>query len=174
MTGLIVIGLGLTLTPWGLSRITADVAWLVVSLAVLGWRRNLRTRLTSPAGELRSVSGWAAGASLILAAAVVLAAAGVRHWDQRPDLAFGVVSKRTGSVVVEIEATSVTGRYRIVADSKVHGAQQYASAVLTVTAGGAGAQLQERVPVNIPGVWRIELRSADNSALVRFLIVNVS
>jgi uncharacterized protein YjeT (DUF2065 family) len=174
VTAFIIVGLGLTLTPWGLTRITADVAWLVLSLAVLFWRRQLRSTITLPAGEIRSLGIWVVLAGLILAGGVVLAAAGVRHWDQRPALAFALVVKNAGSVVVEIEATSVTGRYQIVATSKVHGAQQYSSPLLTVKAGGAGQRLREQVPINIAGVWTIQLQSAQNSAVVRYLIVNVS
>jgi hypothetical protein len=174
VTALIIIGLGLTLTPWGLNRITADVAWLVVSLAVLTWRRGLKTNIQLPTAEMRSLSIWAASASLILVVGVIFAAAGIRHWNQRPALAFSLSSKRTGSVVVEIEATSVTGRYQIVADSKVHGAHHYLSSLLTVKAGGDGERLRERVPINIPGVWTIYLQSADDHSVVRLLIVNLS
>jgi hypothetical protein len=174
VTALIIVGLGLTLTPWGLTRLTADVAWLVVNLSVLFWRRRLGTSLRLPGAELRFLSAWTVATGLIVAGGVVLAAAGVRHWNQRPALAFALVSKSADSVVVEIEATSVTGRYQIVAGSTVFGAHPYSSSVLTVRAGGDGEQLQERVPINITGVWRITLRSADDSSPVRYLIVNVS
>jgi hypothetical protein len=175
VTTLIIIGLGLTLTPWGLNRITVDIAWLAVSLAVLGWRRQLRTNIQlSMAGMSSSISIWVVSASLILAGGVILALAGVRHWKQRPALAFSLVSKSTGSVVVEVEATSVTGRYQIVADSKVHGAHRYSSSLLTIKAGGEGERLQARVPINISGVWTIDLQSAVDHSVVRLLIVSVS
>lgn len=175
VTTLIIIGLGLTLTPWGLNRITVDVAWLAMSLAVLGWRRRLRTNIQLSMAEISSsLRIWVASASLILAVGVVLALAGVRHWNQRPALAFSLVSKSTNSVLVQVEATSTAGRYQIVADSKVHGAHQYASSLLTIKAGGEGEHLQERVPVNIPGVWTIHLQSADDHSIVRTLIVSVS
>jgi hypothetical protein len=173
VTAFIIVGLGLTLTPWGLNRITADVAWLVLSLGVLFWRRQLGTTITLPAAEVRSLGLWVVLAGVVLAVGVVLAAAGVRHWNQRPALAFAVVSKSHGSVVVEIEATSVTGRYQIEAKSKVNGAQAYSSPTLTVNAGGDGERLQERVPINISGAWTINLQSADDAAIVRYLIVNV-
>jgi hypothetical protein len=174
VAALIIVGLGLTLTPWGLTRLTAGVAWLVVNLSVLFWRRRLGTSLRLPGAELRSLSAWTAAAGLILAGGVVLAAVGVRHWNQRPALAFALVSKSADSVVVEIDATSVTGRYQIVARSTVFGAHPYSSSVLTVRAGGDGEHLQERVPINIFGVWRIALQSADDSSTVRSLLVNVS
>lgn len=174
VTAFIIVGLGLTLTPWGLTRITADVAWLAVSLGVLFWRRQLSTTITLPAGEIRSLGIWVVLAGVILAGGVVLAAAGIRHWNQRPALAFALVSRSAGSVVVEIDATSVTGRYQIEANSKVHGAQPYSSPTLTINAGGNGERVRERVPINISGAWTINLQSADDSSIVRYLIVNVS
>jgi hypothetical protein len=174
VTAFIIAGLAITLTPWGLTRITADVAWLVLSVAVLVWRRQLGTRITLPAGQFRSLGIWAALAGVILAGSVVLAATGVRHWDQKPVLAFALVSKQPNSVIVEIEATSVTGRYQIVATSTVNGAQPYSSPPLTVRAGGDGERLRERVPINIAGAWRIRLQSAADSSVVRYLIVTVS
>ena len=174
VTAFIIVGLGLTLTPWGLTRTTADVAWLVLSLGVLIWRRQLGTRITLPAAEIRSLGIWVILAGVILAGGAALAAAGVRHWNQRPALAFALVSKNANSVVVEIEATSVTGRYQIVASSKVHGAQQYSSPLLRINAGGDGERLREQVPINIAGAWTIDLQSADDSSVVRYLIVNVS
>jgi hypothetical protein len=174
VTTLIIIGLGLALTPWGLDRITVDIAWLLVSLVVLGWRRRLRTSIRLPMIEMRSLSVWVVSASLILAVGIVVALAGVRYWNQRPALAFSVVAKSANYVVVEIEATSVTGQYHIVADSKTQGARRYSSSLLTIKADGNGELLQKRVPINIAGSWTIDLQSAADDSVVRLLIVNVT
>jgi hypothetical protein len=171
---LIIIGLSLALTPWGLNRITVGVVWLVVSLVVLGCRRRLRTSIQLPIIEMSSLSVWVVSASLILAVGIVLALAGVRYWNQRPALAFSVVAKSTNSVMVEIEATSLTGRYHIVADSKTQGARRYFSSLLTIKADGKGEILQERVPINIAGSWTIDLQSAVDDSVVRLLTVNVT
>jgi hypothetical protein len=73
-------------------------------------------------------------------------------------LAFSIVSQTTDAIVVEIEASSTSGAYQIVATPKNQEDQQYTSAVLTIRAGGGGLQLQERVPVSTPGTWMIGLK----------------
>jgi hypothetical protein len=56
-------------------------------------------------GSVLSGPDWICGVF-----AVVVALAGVRRWDQRPALAFSVVSQTTNAVVVEIDANSAAGK----------------------------------------------------------------
>jgi hypothetical protein len=177
VTTLILIGLALNLTPWGLTKTTWNVAWLIVSIGVLSWRRTIATSITSIASRwaaARSYSVWIAAASLILVAAVILALAGVRIWDRKPVLAFSVVSRDNNSVVVEIEATSITGEYQIIATSPAPQALQYSSGPLTIKADGNGRQIRARVPLNVAGTWTIDLESAYNDTVVRWLRVDLN
>ena len=175
VTVLILAGLALNLLPWGLTRLTWAVAWLVVSLAVLVWRRGAATDLSWRHGLDRArgpglaLGLWMTTAAVILVGAVLLAQAGVRNWDRKPVLAFSVVSRTTQSVVVQIQATSITDRYRIVATEQKKPAGHYTSQFFTVAAGGTGVQLDKQVPLSGSGQWSIDLQSGGTT--VRKLLV---
>jgi hypothetical protein len=173
VTTLILVGLGLNLTPWGLTQATWTVAWSILSIGVLAWRRRLRSDLGRPTARITSVGLWASLACLIIVGAGMLALAGVRHWNRQPVLAFSIVSTSADAVLVEIDATSITERYRIVANSRVSGARQYFGAPLTIGSGGDGERVFMHVPINVPGVWIIRLESANNGRTLRWLKVNV-
>lgn len=174
VTTLILVGLALNLTPWGLTRTTWNAAWLIVSIGVLTWRRGIATNIKLPWARMRSLSAWIATASLILIAAVILALAGVRIWDRQPVLALSVVSRNTDSIVVEIEATSITGEYRIMATSRAPKALQYSSGLLTIKAGSTGERVRMRVPLNVAGTWTIDLESAYGDAIIRWLKIDLN
>jgi hypothetical protein len=173
VTTLILAGLGLNLTPWGLTRTTWTATWTILSIGVLAWRRKLGTSVRKPAARIGPFSLWLFSASLIFVVAGIVAVAGVRHFNRQPVVAFALVSTSADAVVVEIDATSITERYRIVAMSRASGAHQYFSAPFTITSGGNGKRVFERVPINIAGVWMIDLESANNGAIVRRLKVDV-
>jgi hypothetical protein len=165
VTGLILAGLALNLLPEGLTRLTWALAWLVISVAVLIWRRHSATDLSWlrnlgwSRGRGLALSLWMAAAVVILAGAVVLAQAGVRNWDRKPDLAFSVVSRTPRAVVVQIQATSTTRRYQIVATRQGQAAGHYTSPFFTVAAGGSGVQLDQQVPLGASGQWIIDLQA---------------
>jgi hypothetical protein len=172
VTTLIIIGLGLNLTPWGLTKITWNLAWLVLSVGVLTWRRGLSTGFGWPPPRMRALSGWLIAATLMIAAAVIVSVAGVQRWDQKPVLAFSVVSESSNSVVVEIEATSITGTYQITAVPQPLKKASYRSAQFTVSAASGSEQLRERVPLDIPGkTWTINLVSVSDGSIARWLRV---
>ena len=173
VTVLILAGLALNLTPWGLTRATWTGTWLLVSVGVLVWRRDLHTHIRWPGAWMKSSGIWAILASVILVFAVVVALAGVRRWDQRPALAFSVVSQTSSAVVVEIDATSTTGEYEILARSDTYPGR-YASASVDLDAGGGGLRLRERLPVSTSGAWTIDLRSVARKVTVRLVKVNVT
>lgn len=173
ITVLILAGLALNLTPWGLTGATWTGTWLLVSVGVLVWRRDLGTPVRWPGAWMRSSGIWVILASLILVFAVVIALAGARHWDQRPALAFSVVSQTSNAVVVEIDATATTGEYEILASSATH-PKRYASASVDLDAGGGGLRLRERLPVSTSGAWTIDLRSVAKKTTVRWVKVNVT
>ena len=144
VTTFIIAGLGLSLTPWGLTRTTWSATSLdIISVGVLIRRRGARTSV-----KRLSLTGvwplipWMVLASLILIVAVILALAGVRDWDEKPLLAFSVVSMSHDSAVVEIEATSITGKYRIMATSNTQKAVRYSSPLLTIRAGNSEEQIK--------------------------------
>ena len=172
-TVLILAGLALNLTPWGLTRATWTGTWLLVSVGVLVWRRDLRSHVVWPGAWMKSSGIWVISASLILVFAVVVALAGARRWDQRPALAFSVVSQTDNAVVVEIDATSTAGEYEIRARSDTNRGG-YASASVDLDAGGGGLRLRERLPVSTSGAWTIDLWSVARKATVRLVKVNVT
>jgi len=173
VTAFILIGIGLNLTPWGLTRITLTFAWTIINFGVLVWRRKLGTHIEKPLGGIISFGPWVLLASMVLIAAGVLAVVGVRQWNRQPVLAFALTSTSPDSVVVEIDSTSLSDRYRIVAASKSSGALQYSSAPLTVKSGGDGQRIFERVPINVAGVWTINLESLNDGTVVRWLKVDI-
>jgi hypothetical protein len=109
----------------------------------------------------------------IFVAAGIVAMSGVRIWNQKPMLAFSLVSKSSSNVVVKIDAISTNATYRIVAQSGSRKAHHYSSAPILVSAGGEGQSLHESVPVNAPGRWVIDLNTVNGATGVRELIVNV-
>jgi hypothetical protein len=172
VTSLILIGLVLNLTPWGLTKTTWSSAWLIVSAGILIWRRERRTKIRPLTAREWTLSAWVISASLIFGAAAVLAITGVRHANQQPDLAISVISRSAHTITVEIEATSTTGGYQITATSNQKKAHRYSSPVISVRAGGNGERIQERLPVNVAGIWTIDLLSADNGSMIRQLKVD--
>lgn len=178
VTAFILIGLLLNLTPWGLTRATWAVAWLVVSGAVLLRRRGYATsisidRLRSHVNRHWVMGLYGVGALAIFAVAGILAMAGVRSSNQKPLLEFSLVSKSSSSVVVQIHAISTKATYQIVADSENHQARNYSSPIISVNAGPQGQTLNESVPVNVGGPWDISLSGVSGSYDTRELIVNV-
>ena len=175
VTVLILTGLVLNLLPWGLTRLTWGAAWLVISVAVLVWHRGMATALGGVAGLIwRPGLGtglWMAAAAVIVVAAVVLALAGVRNWDRKPVLAFSVVSRSAQAVEVQIQATSVTDRYQIVATGPGQPPGHYASPYFTVAAGGTGTQVRKQVPLSRTGNWIIDLQSAGRTVRKLQLVV---
>jgi hypothetical protein len=172
VTTLILTGLALNLTPQGLTRTTWCIAWTVLSIGVLAWRRGLGSSIGWPSAGVRSFSLWIFSASLIFVAAATLALVGVQHWNRRPVLAFALESKGADTVTVEIDATSVTEQYRIVAIPRIPGAWRYYSPPLSIRSGQDGIRVLKRVPINAVGVWVINLESIDNGTVVRRLIID--
>lgn len=172
VTILILAGIVLNLTPWGLTRASFTVTWTILSISVLGWRRNLRVGLTKPS-RVGAVGFWIFSASLMFVLAVMLALGGVRQWNKQPVLAFALVSTNSSGVVVEIDSTSTVGSYRIMATSSARGAHPYSSGPITVRSPGSGSRILERVPVNMTGAWTINLESASDGTIIRWLKVNV-
>jgi hypothetical protein len=170
---LILAGLALNLTPWGLTQTSWAVTSAILSIGVLAWRRNLGTSLGISARSIRTFGPWIFAASLIFVVAGMLALNGVRHWNQKPVLAIGLVSASPRSLVVEVDSRATNARYRIVATSKAPGAHRYSSAPLTVRSGVKGGDILQRIPINIKGIWIINLESVDTHITSRWLRVDV-
>lgn len=175
VTILILIGLCLDLTPWGLTRITWAFSWLAVSFAVLIWRRDSGTSIAVDRIRSYGARHWLTCLYVLAAAAIfvvagILAVAGVRIWNQKPMLAFALVSESPSAVVVKIDAVSTNSTYRIMATS---GNNFYISPPISVRAGGQGQALNESVPISVPGRWAIDLTAVNESTGLRELIVDV-
>lgn len=173
VTTLILLGLLLSFMPRGVTRVAWTDALLILSLSVLARRIELGSHLKLPAAPIGVLGVSIAVAAIIIIAAVALALAGVRHWDRQSLLALSLVSSSSNAVVVDIEAVSVTGNYRVVATSYDSGRKRYVGRSFHVSVGGSGEQFQERVPINGPGRWTIDLELARRTNVLRELIVNV-
>jgi len=178
IVALILIGLFLNLTPWGLTRGTWAFSWLVVSSAVLIWRRASGASIAADRIRRYCARHWLTGLYGIAAVAIfvvagIIAMSGVRAWSQKPMLAFSLVSKNSSVVVVRIHAVSTNGTYRIVAESGNPHAHLYSSPAILVSAGAKGEAFNESVPVNVSGRWTIYLNAINGSTGLRVLIVNV-
>lgn len=178
VTALILVGLCLNLTPWGLTRGTWAVSWLVVSTAVLIWRRTSGTFIRVQDVRFHLARHWLVGLYGLAAAAIfvvagIIAMSGVRAWSQKPVLAFSLVSKSSSIIVVKIDAISTNGAYRIVAESAGRHAHPYSSPPILVNAGPKGQALNESVPVNVSGRWIVSLNPVDGSTDSRELVVDV-
>lgn len=173
----ILVGLFLNFTPLGLTRASWGASWLVVSTGVLIWRRNSATPIQRDDIKLYIERHWVIGmygvaALAIFIAAVYLAMAGVWSSNQRPMLAFSLISKNASQIVVKIQAVSVTGTYRIVARPG-SSPPRYSSSPISVNADGNVETLVENVPISVPGRWTIYLNSVNASNSSRELIVDV-
>ncbi len=122
-------------------------------------------------GRAGGLGLWMAAAAVILAGAVLLALAGVRNWDRKPVLAFSVLSRTAQAAVVQVQATSMTNRYQIVATRPGQAAGQYASPYFMVRAGGSGIQVRKRVPLNGDGTWNIDLQAGGKTVRKVQLVV---
>lgn len=178
VVAMILIGLLLNLTPWGLTRATWAVSWFVVSTAVLYWHRTLSTSISIDRIRSSLRHHWVTGLYGVAALAIfifayVLAMSGVRIWSQKALLEFSLVSNSSSSVAVKIHAVSTDGTYRIVAESGSRHARRYSSPPIVVNAGANGQTLNENVPINVAGRWNIYLSAIDGSKGSRQLIVDI-
>lgn len=173
VTGFIILGLLLNLTPLGLTLGTWNAAWGVISIVVLIWRRGNRTHIAVPGRFFNVFSLSIVVAIIIIIGAGVLAIDGVKKWDEKPVLSFSLVSSSSTSVLTQINATSIDGSYTIAAFSRTNAASHYTSRPFSISAGSDSQIIRERIPVRAKGPWVIDLDSAGGGRVVRELIINV-
>lgn len=170
---LVLLGLLLNLTPWGLTRGTWNLIWAVLSILVLFWRRGIRTQLVIPRMPINALSLSIVAAAVIIAGAAALVASGVHKWGGQSTLSFALEAVSSRNVTTEINATSVSGSYSMVAflqnDKKTH----YTSKPFEVSAGPSGTTVREQVPIRANGRWVIDLEPAGGGQALRELIVDV-
>lgn len=171
VVALILIGVGLNLTPSGLTRMTWTAAWVVLGLGVLIWRRKYGLTMRLSRIGVSPSAFWAVPIVLVLVAAGFVAQGGVRNGEQ-PVLALALISKSAHVITVQIDASSITGTYRLKAHSEDPGAKPYVSGEFAIDASGSGAHIVKRIPIALSGRWTITLASA-TSTLSRQLIVDI-
>jgi hypothetical protein len=172
VVALILLGLILNLTPSGLTRTTWSVTWAVVGLGVLIWRRNAGVSVDIARIRVPPSAFWAVPVVAVLVAAGFVAQAGVNN-EKHPVLALSLLSQTTRDVQVQINATSISGSYRLRAQSDTPGAQAYTSPEFDISAGSAGARIVRKVPTNFPSRWTITLAAVHGNPFTRELIVDV-
>lgn len=174
VTVTILLGLLLNFLPWGLTRGTWAVTQLLVGSSIIFWRRDERTVLPARIWSA-SVAIWGAGlaSAFIFVAAGYIAQAGARTWDQKPALALSLISQSRKSFVVQIDATSVTGKYRIEATLNRAARGRHLTAIVSIDAASGARTIQEQVNVSEPGRWTVTLRPENGSYGKRSLVVDV-
>jgi len=169
---LILLGLLLNFLPWGLTRGTWNLTGALLSIVVLFWRRRELTGIRFPRVRVNVLSLSVMAAAVIIAGAAALAASGVHKWDGQSTLAFSLAGVTSTSVATQIDATSVSGSYSIVAMIQFDKKTYYTSKPFNVTAGPSGATLLEQVPISGKGRWVIDLEPAGGGKALRELIVD--
>jgi hypothetical protein len=173
VTGFILVGLILNLTPWGLTRASWTFALLALSTVTLARRVELGTHFKRPTRSINLLTLAVIAALVIVIGAAMLAFAGVRQWNEQPLMSFSLVSKSAEKVVVEIHATSFKGDYEIVAKRHTASAHRYISKPFEINAGGNGETLTEQVPIEHSGRWIIDLETVGHGGVVRELIIDI-
>ena len=174
VTGLILVGLILNLTPGGLTRASWTLALLAVSTFTLARCRKLGTHFKRPSRSIDLLTLAIIAALVIVAGAAMLALAGVRQWNKQPLMSFSLVSKSAEKVVVEIHATSFKADYEIVATQQTASVDRYVSKPFEINAGSNGETLTDQVPIERSGRWIIDLETVDHRSVVRELIIDVA
>jgi hypothetical protein len=172
-TTLILVGLLLNVTPWGLTRTSWAITWLSFSFCVLWLRRRSRTNWNRPVIKMNFLIFSIIVAALILIGSVLVALAGVRDASRKPLLSFSLVSVTPKNVVVEISATSLSGRYSIITMQSNSTVPRYSSMQFSVKAGSKGLTVKESVPIPTAGRWVVNLQDESDRRVVRELIVDV-
>lgn len=170
----ILLGIALNFTPWGLTRETWNASWAVVSILVLIARRGTRARFTAPRRSAITLTLSIAAAAAIILGAGWLALAGVAKSDSEPVLSLSLVSENSTNMIVEVDARSVKGSYRIVAFPEEQKSAVYVSAPLSLSAGPDGESVRRQVPARDKGTWVVYLRAAAGGKALRELIANIS
>jgi hypothetical protein len=170
---LILLGLLVNLTPLGLTRGTWNIAWAALSIFVLFWRRDSRTEVSFRRIPINALSLSIVAAAAIIAGAAALAASGVHKWEGQSTLSFSLAAVSSTVVTTEINATSVSGGYSIVAFLQSHKQTHYTSKPFELTADRSGATVREQVPIGARGRWVIDLEPAGGGTVLRELIVDI-
>ena len=170
---IILLGLLLNFTPWGLTRGTWNIAWAVVGISVLIWRRRIRTKVRLRKIPINALSLSIVAAAVIIVGAAALAASGVHKWDGQSKMSFSLAAVSSTTVATEIDATSWSGNYSIVAFLQDHEQTRYTSKPFEVTGGRGGVTVQEQVPIEAKGRWVIALEPAGGGTAIRELIVDI-
>lgn len=173
ITVFILLGLVLNVTPWGMTRGTWNVAWAIVGIGVLIWRRGTHTHFILPYGPISVLSLSIVAAAAIIIGAGFLAVDGVSKSESEPVLSLSLVSSSSTRMTIEVDARSVSGSYLIMAFPQVNKTSSYKSKPFSVSAGIGGETVQRQVPVKVKGTWIVEL-VADGGKAIRQLIVNIS
>jgi hypothetical protein len=102
----------------GLTRQTWSAFWVVVSLAVLWWKRREVTAFAWLKKKASMQTAWFSAASIVLVASFVVATNGANQDLQTP-LQMWVQGKSPGSITVAVSSGSAAGPYRLEVDPEV-------------------------------------------------------
>jgi hypothetical protein len=111
-------GFALNFFNEGLTRQTWSALWVVISLAVLWWKRKEVTSFAWLHKKASMQTAWFSGAAVIVVLATVLAVNGANKDLQSP-LQMWVQGKSPGSITVAVSSGSAAGPFRLEVDPEV-------------------------------------------------------
>jgi hypothetical protein len=118
VVALVLGGFVLNFVGDGLTRQTWSAFWVVVSLAVLWWKRREVTSFAWLHKKASMQTAWFSGAAAIVVFATVVAVNGANKDLQSP-LQMWVQGKSPGSVTVAVSSGSAAGPFRLEVDPEV-------------------------------------------------------
>jgi hypothetical protein len=165
IVALVLGGLVLNLFPDGLTRQTWSAFWVVVSLAVLWWKRREVTSLAWLNKKASGQTAWFACAAVIIVGASVVATVGANKNLERP-MQMWVQGMSPGSITVAISSGSDSGPYRLVVDPEVTKTDAFDEFSLT-----ADSAIERAIPAGPSTRYKIHLLDVKSGEEVRTLIV---
>jgi hypothetical protein len=165
IVALILGGFVLNFFPEGLTRQTWSALWVVISLAVLWWKRREVTSFAWLHKKASMQTAWFATAAVVVIGASVLATHGANQNLQRP-LQMWVQGKSPGSITVAVSSGSASGPYKLVVDPEVTKTDAFDAFTLT-----ADSAVERSIPAGPSTRYRIHLVDAETGEHVRTVIV---
>lgn len=165
IVALVLGGFVLNFFPAGLTRQTWSAFWVVLSLAVLWWKRHESTSYAWLQKKASGQTAWFAAAAVIVIGASVIATNGANKNLQRP-LQMWVQGKSPGSITVAITSGSASGPYKLVVDPEVTKTDAFDEFTLS-----PDSAIERSIPAGPSTRYRIHLVDAKTGEDVRTVIV---
>jgi hypothetical protein len=166
LVALVVGGVILNFTPEGLTRQTWSAFWVVVSLAVLWWRRRETTSFAWLHKKPGAQTAWFGASAAVLLIAFVVAVQGANKQLENP-LQMWVAGKSTGSIAVAVSSGKDEGPFRFVVTPEVTKTDAFDPFSIS-----PGAPIERSIPVGGSTRYDINLVDVKTGEVIRTVIVD--